>query len=697
MPALTFDDLSSPVDPGEGQTIGLSLREYKDSAGKVLPRVVIGAGRASQAGSGGALTFDDLVPETSLQKVGRYASDIGWGALSGLDKGVAGLAGLPALGILKLQEGLALATSKATGRPYEEVLAEADRDGSIRRSDLEPFTAESLHKNSGLAYEPQTLPGQYASAIGEFAPAALIPGSAAYRAGQVLAPALASETAGQLTKGSDYEGWARFGGALAGGIGAALASRPSTAARALQEQMPGGVNPQLVDQAEALMTQARQQGIDLTWPEALSQVAQRSVLTDTLRHLEAAPQTSAQMAEFFARRPQQVEQAARQQFDQIAPANQAPSTIGRDAGRAAEGEITDIRQAINATARPYYDAAALTPISAADMERVRAVPGYEIARRAIASDPQLNRYVKGLPENSVGYVNEIKKYLDQASENAAGPLNAQRNQQRAAGFGQDAALMRETGIRNSADYEIALAIQQQGREQFLQPLLDGYIGKLASRDITTQNAINALFPKNPLPNSQREIADTVGRLAQRNPRAASDLVRAHIESTFNQAAKDLQPGLNQAGGAKFRTQLVGNSQQRANLQAAVEALPNGVDRWRGFNRLLDILEATGTRQGIGSRTAYNDEFFREMGKGGITRELVKTGANPTRFLQPLTDRFERYRLGRNLDHLATILTDPNAGKLLRALAKEPVKSARAQAIAVRLVTYKSASSDNKAK
>lgn len=635
--------------------------------------------------SSGALTFDEFMPESGLEKAGRYAEDIGRSALSGLDAGIAGLAGLPALGARGAQWLVNQGQSYVQGRPVEEIQAENDKNALISRDTLNYYSPEAIHQRSGLAYKSQTLPGEYAQTIGEFAPNALIPGGVVARAGQVLAPALASETAGQLAKGTAAEPYARFGGALVGGIGAGIASRPGTAGRALQAQMPEGVTSQMVDQAQALMTQARQHGIDLAWPEALSQVAQRPVLTDTMRHLEAAPQTSAQMGEFFSRRPQQVEQGARGQFDQIAPVNPAPSTVGRQVGQAAEGEITDTRQAINAASQPFYDRASLTPISAADMARVRAVPGYDIARRAIANDPQLSRYVQGLPENSVGYVNEIKKYLDQAAENAAGPMNAQRNMQRSAGFGQDATLMRQTGIRNSADYETALAIQQQGREQFLQPLLDGYIGKLASRDTTTQNAINALFPKNPLPNSQAEIADTVGRLARRNPRAANDLVRAHVESTFNQAAKDLQTGANQAGGAKFRAQLIANPQQRANLQAAIEALPNGKQRWDGFNKFLDILEATGTRQGIGSRTAYNDQFLKEAAKGGVAGDIVKTGANPLTMGQRFVDRYQQWKLGRNLGQLANILTDPASANMLRAIARAPNQSA-ANSIALRLVT-----------
>ena len=86
----------------------------------------------------------------------------------------------------------------------------------------------------------------------------------------------------------------------------------------------------------------------------------------------------------------------------------------------------------------------------------------------------------------------------------------------------------------------------------MQPLLDGYIGKVAGRDTTTKKAIEALFPEKPLANSEQEIGRTIGALAANNPRAARDLVRAHAEGVFNEATQRLASGgLNQSGGAKF--------------------------------------------------------------------------------------------------------------------------------------------------
>ena len=57
-------------------------------------------------------------------------------------------------------------------------------------------------------------------------------------------------------------------------------------------------------------------------------------------------------------------------------------------------------------------------------------------------------------------------------------------------------------------------------------------------------------------------------------------------------------------------------------------LPDGATRWRGFDRFLDIMEAMQSRQGIGSKTAYNTEALKQMGAGGLFSAAAKIGANP---------------------------------------------------------------------
>jgi len=79
---------------------------------------------------------------------------------------------------------------------------------------------------TGEFYEPKTTLGEYARTGGEFASLAVGgPAGWANRAARVAVPAVASETAGQVTKGTAFEPWARAGGALIGGM------LPNTAAR----------------------------------------------------------------------------------------------------------------------------------------------------------------------------------------------------------------------------------------------------------------------------------------------------------------------------------------------------------------------------------------------------------------------------------------------------------------------------------
>jgi hypothetical protein len=625
-------------------------------------------------------------PKQQAQEHVGYAEDIAKSVPSGFARGVAGLVGLP---------GAAQAGVKWLGDKLEGAIRGSVPEREAPPPSLLPTPAQvqsGIERVTGPLYKSQTTPGKYAGTMAEFAPAALAgPGGAIRNLINFSAiPGAASEAAGQMTEGTDAEPWARGGAALATGGAAALLNRPAGAQRGIRNAMSPNVDDAALVQAQALMDDAAARGVRLTIAEALEQGAPGSGLTNLQRTLEASPGSREPMAQFMAQRPAQVENAARQSFDNIAPPNQAPSTIGPAVGTAAEGEINQVRQNINAVAEPFYDAASTVRLTQQEMARVRALPGFEEARNAVRNDPQLNRYVAQLPEDSIGFLNEVKKFLDQQRTNAAAPVNAQQNMQRSAGYGRDAAAVRGAAVNASfgnpaRNYETALNIEAQGRQQFLQPLLDGPLGKIAARDTTTKKAIDALFPANPLPNSEQEIATAMNALVGRNQRAARDLVRAHAEATFNEAAQNLQGGASQWGGAKFAAVIAGNPQQRANLEAAVRALPNGDQTWTGFNRFLEIVEATGTRQAVGSKTAYNAQELKDLSTGGLVGNAAKIGASPGRWPTVVFDAWSRWQLGRNLDQMANILTDPNAGNLLRGIARIPPASGEAVIAAGRLI------------
>jgi hypothetical protein len=544
--------------------------------------------------------------------------------------------------------------------------------GQIREAVTDPMV-KATGTEDVLAHAPQTVFGDYTRTGAQFLPNLLAPGSIPQRLATTFVPAIASETAGQVTKGTDLEPWARMGAAILSGGVSSLATAPRRAAGTIARATEGAT-PQQLDQAEQLFQEAQAAGVPITRFEAIQQVTGNAT---NAGNVQRVIEGQGGLRDFMSARPQQVEATAQREIGQIAPPSAVPSTIGPAVSEEAGGIINDTRQAINNVTEPLYTAASPRRVPPAVYRRMQATPGWDEARAAVRNDPQLARYVQGLPDNSVGFMNEVQKYLAQQADNAAGPMNAARNQQRAAGYGVDARTVRgATMAAGGRDFRTAVRTQAQMRDQFLDPLLQGHIGKLAKEDLTTQQAIDALFPRNPVANSEGEIATAVGQLSARRPAVARQLVRAHIESTFNKATKDLQSGANEFGGANFIAQLRGNRQQAANLEAAVRALPNGDALWTGFDRYLTILEAQGTRQHIGSQTAFNQELQQDLRAGGVTEAAVKVAAGGlVRLPKKVMDVVERWRLGRNVDQLAALITNPNSAAQFRRLATATTQNA----------------------
>lgn len=634
----------------------------------------------------------------------KSAADYAKGAYKAMDagvaSGVAGLLGAPRMIGEGAMSGLASLTDLGRGMLGQEPMPTPERSTDPRFStqDFANKIQQSMYGGE-KPYEPQNTGEEYARTIGEFLPNTLLgPGGIGRKALQTILPAAASETAGQLTKGEASEPWARFaaalaGGAAAGGVGAALS--PGNARAVIERSMPG-VTPRNIDDAYALVRDAQRMGTPLSWPEAISQVAGRPVLTNLLRHLEASPQTEARIGEFFGQREPQIRRAAAQQIEQIQPgAPPPPSSVGPAVGQAALRTVEDTRNAINAATRPLYDAAGQHLVPRQVHAAMMGDPLFEQTVNTIRNDPARNALVRGASDRSISMYDAVAKELEQRAKNAAQPTNPDANQAIAAvtgGLGGDiknlAVTAEQAATQGPSAYEAALARQTQMREEILNPQLRSPLGQLADKDLKTKKAIDVLFSKKPDAYSEPEITNAVREVAARSPRAASDLIRQYAANVFNWASSDLQTGPSQTIGAKFRQQIAGNEQQRRNLQAAIEAAtPDGAQRWRGFNRFLDVMEATGTRQNVGSRTAYNTEIARNLSGGGT---VAKIASDPLGFLKPVRETFEKWRYGRDLNQAATILTDPNSAGMLREFATVGPTSRRAAQLSLSLLKYANA-------
>ena len=155
-------------------------------------------------------------------------ADIGKGAAGGLGRGVAGTIGLPGTignamrwgaGQLGVPENVIDAGAKAARYIPQLQMFTGPDAGQVQRT---------MEGATGKFYEPKTVPGQYASTLAEFAPGAFIPGGGGIgaRVLNTVVPALTSETAGQLTKGTAAEPWARGIFGVGGGLAASRVVTP---------------------------------------------------------------------------------------------------------------------------------------------------------------------------------------------------------------------------------------------------------------------------------------------------------------------------------------------------------------------------------------------------------------------------------------------------------------------------------------
>lgn len=214
------------------------------------------------------------------------------------------------------------------------------------------------------------------------------------------------------------------------------------------------------------------------------------------------------------------------------------------------------------------------------------------------------------------------------------------------------------------------------------------LGRIAEQP-HVKNAIGALFPSNPLANSQEEIRSAVQALARNNPGAARETVRIYLETIFNEATQEVRGVARQYGGAGFASAVRGNGQQRHNLEAAIRALPDGETLWTGLDRMMTSLEATGYRPQKGSDTAFNQAIQARLREGtgtvgqAITDVMSGAAAGATvgghggalggalvGARRGATKVIQEQRIKRDGEAIARILTDPKAIPMLRLLATQ---------------------------
>lgn len=171
-------------------------------------------------------------PATAQQQpapgFGDTLADVGKSIVSKGAEGLIGLAGMPGDLVELGARGLDRATRGIGSLMGQDIAPRPDQEAALGSGQIK----HAIEGMTGQFYEPQTTTGKYFGSVAEMLPAMIGgPESLVTKfVTRALVPGLASEGAGQATKGTALEPFARVGGALAGGIGAAKALAPRAVA-----------------------------------------------------------------------------------------------------------------------------------------------------------------------------------------------------------------------------------------------------------------------------------------------------------------------------------------------------------------------------------------------------------------------------------------------------------------------------------
>ena len=443
------------------------------------------------------------------------------------------------------------------------------------------------------------------------------------------------------------------------------------------------VSPEQIKLAHLLMQDAEKLGSPLTAAEALAQVTGGNRLTSTQRIVENAPKSAQTMADFMNQRAGNNVNAFNQTANQISPFTTTPLTLNL----AASDFIKRSEKGLTKGVEPYYQSGIgeMKNLSAGKSLPVLPLEVKQLTTNS-AIDDAINHVIKdkysgvyGLSPNNPETLLSAKKYLDAQYSKFTNKMTESFDKEKAANAFGASRQLDDFLASKSPSYAKGRDIYAGAQTKDIQPRKQGMLGQLADTSGTTESMMSAqrgiLMPPAPMATSPQDIKLVIKLLRREDPNVVKDWTRQNLEGIFNENSQNLQSGANQFGGAKFAASIAGNQAQRDNLKTLVSE-SSSPQAWKGFETMLDVFEAQGKRLPAGSATAFNQAELEALRGGGNVAKLALTPVKPSKIM----DVFEEFRLGKNTQKLADLLTDPDGIKKLEALAKTKPNSAKREVL-----------------
>lgn len=563
-------------------------------------------------------------------------------------QGASALLGLPGAVAEGLQTG-AEKISQLFGRTPEQTAA--------GRPVISAPTPASITKAVG-EYIPlqraESLPGQLAQTAVRNIASAPVPGA--------IVPSLLSaggeEALAFPFRGTPLEAPAR----LVGSLTAPLISAPSALKSPMERMYSEAtqrMTPAQIQAATQLQQQSFKAGMPVTSFEAMQQAAGgRTTLPALQRQVEGMPASAPQMAEFMAERGNITQRTLQEQFPQT-----TRTQLGTQMQQAAQNEVRALNQQLVKEAGPAFEAVKSKKIPMSwmtNLERESAVIAE--AGKAVDNIPAYQDLLKGYPDNSIARIEAMRQFLADKYDNLAsvaqGKVTGEMKAYQAA----------RTNLLKKADeqvpaYAAARDDYQKARDRIVGPLTETPIPNIAATSEVPKQFGELFATKAAEINlTPDKVTKAVRALAKTDPELPREFLNQYMRASLEnvQRAASTQAG---TVGPRFADTVAKNTTQRANLQAAIVEVygENGKQAAKGFNSMMNILEAQSRRLPAGSPTAEKG-MLAEASVGAVGQTLKQP-------LSAIGNMYQSIFFARDYQKIAKAITSPDGVMALENIAK----------------------------
>jgi hypothetical protein len=563
-------------------------------------------------------------------------------------QGASALLGLPGAVAEGLQTG-AEKISQLFGRTPEQAAA--------GRPVISAPTPASITRAVG-EYIPlkraESFPGQLAQTAVRNIASAPVPGA--------IIPSLLSaggeEALALPFRGTDLEPYARAVGAIGTPI-AALPFAVKTPMERMYAESTQRMTPAQVQEASRLQQQSFQSGMPVTSFEAMQQAAGgRTTLPALQRQVEGMPASAPQMAEFMAERGAITQRTLQEQFPQT-----TRTQLGTQMQQAAQNEVRALNKQLVKEAGPAFEAvkAKKIPMSwMTNLERESAVIAE--ASKAVDTTPVYQDLLKGFPDNSIARIESMRSFLQDKYDLLAGQnIGKVTNEMRV--YDEARRNLLKKADEQVPAYAAARADYQKARERIVGPLTETPIPNIAATSEVPKQFGELFATKAAEINlTPDKVTKAVRALAKTDPELPREFLNQYMRASLEnvQRAASTQAG---TVGPRFADTVAKNTTQRANLEAAIVEVygDKGKQAAKGFNSMMNILQAQGRRLPAGSPTAEKG-MLAEASVGAVGQTLKQP-------LSAVGNLYQSVFFARDYQKMAKAMTSPDGVMALENIAK----------------------------